>query len=294
MLQYNNLPTAKKENFRCAKRHGPGKFGIFSLKKTFQSLVARRNKRVLHFLHIGKTGGTAIKEALTPHAESGDWLIKLHRHAVTLENIAAGEGVIFFLRDPLTRFVSGFYSRQRQGQPRYFYRWSPDEKSAFERFATPNKLALALSDENAETRAAAEKAMRTIQHVRDFYARWFGSEDYFRSRLPDIFFIGFQETLGKDFETLKSLLRLPKNISLPGDEVASHKSPAHLDKRLDPKAVENLTKWYGDDSRFYNLCKVLVAENKIAGPQANSGFGRNGACCHRLQRPHDAAVDCSL
>ena len=116
------------------------------------------NKRVLHFLHIGKTGGTAMKEALTPHAKSGDWLIKLHGHNVTLENVPAGEGVIFFLRDPLTRYVSGFYSRQRQGHPRYFYPWSSDEKTAFERFATPNQLALALSDENVETRAAAQKA----------------------------------------------------------------------------------------------------------------------------------------
>ena len=83
------------------------------------------------------------------------------------------------------------------------------------------------------------------------------------ARLPDIFFIGFQETLATDFEKLKTKLGLPAGISLPTDEVAAHKTPENFDRKLEPQAVENLQRWYRDDIRFYQLCQKLVAENKI-------------------------------
>jgi hypothetical protein len=159
--------------------------------------------------------------------------------------------------------VSGFNSRLRQGQPRYFKPWTPAEKTAFERFTTPNQLALALTSQDMVERTAAENAMHSITHVRGICARWFGSESYFLSRLPDIFFIGFQETLTQDFENLKSKLELPASLQLPTGEVAAHKTPASFDKNLEPAAVENLTNWYRDDIRFYQLCQKLVAEKAI-------------------------------
>ena len=225
--------------------------------------MARRNGRVLHFLHIGKTGGTAVKDALRPHVQSGNYFIVLHSHETALKDLPVGERAIFFLRDPITRFVSGFNSRLRQGQPRYLVPWKPAEKIIFERFTTPNSLATALSSVNSEERAAAENAMRGIQHVRDHYSRWFGSETEFVTRAMDVFFIGFQETLTKDFEVLKSKLELPAEAVLPSGEVAAHKTPEKFDKRLDPVAVENLTRWYADDIRFYQLAQKLVVENKL-------------------------------
>lgn len=180
-----------------------------------------------------------------------------------MKDLPQGERVIVFLRDPITRFVSGFNSRLRQGQPRYHVPWKPAEKIIFERFATPNALAVALSSPNPEERTAAENAMRGIQHVRDHYARWFGTEDEFLARAQDIFFIGFQETLANDFEGLKVRLGLPAEIALPSGEFAAHKTPDKFDKKLEPVAVENLTRWYADDIRFYQLAQKLVAEKKV-------------------------------
>src|SRR5262245_41319225 len=119
---------------------------------------------VVHFLHVGKTGGTALKHALALTAVSR---VVLHDHTTTLAAIPPGQFVIFFLQEPLSRFVSGFYSRQRQGQPRYFSPWSEDEARAFGRFGTPSDLAAALSSASDEERAAAAAAMTSIQHVRD-------------------------------------------------------------------------------------------------------------------------------
>ena len=100
-----------------------------------------------HFLHIGKTGGAAVKHALKPVAAAGH--LMLHGHDVRLHDVAPGEQVFFFLRDPLSRFVSAFYSRQREGRPRYVVPWTPDEEAAFGRFRTANELADGLSSTSA-------------------------------------------------------------------------------------------------------------------------------------------------
>jgi hypothetical protein len=52
-------------------------------------------QRPLHFLHIGKTGGTAIKHAIGPLASIKN--LVLHPHSVRLSDIPAGERVFFCL-----------------------------------------------------------------------------------------------------------------------------------------------------------------------------------------------------
>lgn len=221
----------------------------------------------VHFLHIGKTGGTAIKHAIgrAQETDSGDrarlaYVVHLHRHAVGLRDVPVGEKFFFFVRDPVSRFVSGFHSRQRQGRPRYSGRWSEQERDAFERFGTPDRLAAALSSVNDAERALAQAAMTSIPHVRDSYWKWFGSEEYFMTRLDDLLFIGFQKHLSEDFEILKSRLRLPNDLALPDDDFHSHANPRHLDRTIGDAAVANLHKWYEEDFRFLKLCERVVRE----------------------------------
>ena len=241
------------------------------LSRTMRNVGARlrgtHDGQPVHFLHVGKTGGTALKHAIgsVQQTTSGDetglpCVIHLHRHAVALRDVPAGEKFFFFVRDPVGRFVSGFYSRQRQGAPRYPGRWTEQERAAFERFDTPNRLACALSSTNDEERVAAETAMRSISHVRDSYWKWFENEYYFLSRLDDLFFIGFQNHLSEDFEILKSRLQLPKGLMLPDDEVQSHANPRHLDRTLGDAAVANLSRWYEKDFLFLRMCDRVIRE----------------------------------
>ena len=210
---------------------------------------------MVHFLHIGKTGGMAIRHALKPYRETARYKIKRHGHRQTLRDIPQGEGVIFFLRDPLTRFASGFNSRLRRGEPRHHNPWTAAEQEAFSRFDTPNRLAGALSSDDEEVRNRARSAMKSIEHVRDSYWKWFESEEYLLSRMDDIVFIGFQENLSGDFESLKLILGLPQSVSLPTDDILAHKNPGHFNKALDDRAVENLNQWYAKDIKFYTQCK---------------------------------------
>jgi hypothetical protein len=217
-------------------------------------------KPPLHVFHIGKTGGTALKDALVEHRDDAAYEVLTHGHEVTLADVPVGEKYMFVLREPLSRFVSGFNGRLREDRPRYHYEWRDEEKVAFARFKTPDALATALSSKDRSERRAAEDAMRGIGHVNTSYAYWFGTEKAFRRRLPDLFFIGFTDRLDEDFELLKPRLGLPPDARLSGDETDAHRTPAGYETQLSDVGRQNLTRWYDWDVRFHRLCRELAAE----------------------------------
>jgi len=200
-------------------------------------------KQKVHFLHIGKTGGSAIRSVLRDYKEATEYSLKLHG---------------FFLRDPVSRFVSGFYSRQRKGQPRYYSEWDSTEEEVFERFKTPNELAVSLASEQS----LAVLAMETGQHFCR-YDNWYIDFDYFNSRLDDIFFIGMQENLEADFNKLKRILKIPQDANLPTDEKVAHRNPPNLDRSIDECGVVALKEWYADDIQFISVCKEFMSSKAI-------------------------------
>lgn len=216
-----------------------------------------KRKPKLHFLHIRKTGGTAIKTVLRDNLESRYYSIHLHRHNIKLMDIPEGQKVFFFLRDPITKFVSGFYSRQRKGQPRYNIEWNKAEENVFNTFNTPNELAVALGKTSSSNHDLAIKAMGIIRHLTSYYT-WFKDLEYFKSRVDDILFIGFQENFDDSFEELKKNLYLPANLALPKDDIGAHRNSGHLDKSLDDEAIVALKKWYANDIEFVAFCKELM------------------------------------
>ena len=233
------------------------------LKKSIQRVVLKAlGKKHIHFLHIGKTGGTAVKHAISEAGTvTADYKVELHPHHVKLRDIKEGEGLIFFLRDPIKRYTSGYYSRQRQGKPRYFWPWNEDEKLVFETFTTPGELALGLASEDPEKKRIAELGMRSIEHVKDSFWDWFGDEASFRSRANDLFFIGFQESLNEDFAALKDKLGLPSSASLPNDKVKAHRNPESANTRLSDEAQRILRDWYREDYRFIEICREMIAKD---------------------------------
>lgn len=235
------------------------------LLKTLQGAEARdpRDPREpLHVLHVGKTGGTALNHVLVEHANMARYKLVFGGHELTLAGIPDGERFMFFIRDPLSRFVSAFNSRLREGRPRYHYPWREEERAAFAVFKTPDELAAALSSADAEERAQAEQAMHGIGHLNTRYSFWFGDEAAFRARLPDLFFVGFQERLDEDFELLKRKLGLPPRADLPRGE-AAHQAPAGFDTRLGETARANLERWYADDLAFVELCRELASRMNV-------------------------------
>lgn len=220
-------------------------------------------RQPIHFIHIGKTGGSSVRHALSNSACKERYNFIFHNHDVRLEDIPRGHKVFFFLRDPCTRFVSGFYSRQRMGKPRYYQPWTDDEAKAFSVFDTPNSLALALSSDCSELKQSAIDAMSSILHVKDSYLYWFSSHEYFLKRLPDVLLVGFQESLRLDFDRFKEKLDLPHEVQLSNDKTISHRTSNTVDKQLSNEAIKNLESWYKSDYLFIDLIKSNFSANHI-------------------------------
>lgn len=219
-----------------------------------------RFKPRAHFLHIGKTAGTAVIEALTPLAHAGRYRLEMHDHGMGLPWIPVGEPFFFAVRDPIDRFVSGFYGRQRKDRPRYNVEWTPEEAQAFATFATANDLGEGLASPDAQIRQRAERAMRSIGHVNDSYWRVFVNETYFRSRALDLLFVADQASLSEDFRQLAELLGLAGRPQLPRDATGAHRSPSNIDRGLSDTARDALTQWYSKEYRFLEVVQELKDE----------------------------------
>lgn len=226
--------------------------------------------KIIHFLHIGKTGGTAIKSTMLENkgVVQKKFLIKdkhlfaLHKHDFHLDKVRKGEFAFFVIRDPIERFVSGFYSRMRKGLPHKYNRWKPEEEYAFSIFETPNQLAEALSNESEKVRNDATNAMKHILHVRNSVWEWFLSEDYLASNREKILYILKQKNLNEDFSSFQKLLQV--NLGeLPTDPVKAHQMPSNLDKKLSDIAIQNLRDWYKRDYEFLEWLKKeqLISNN---------------------------------
>jgi hypothetical protein len=234
----------------------------------------------LHFIHIGKTGGTAIKHILKRSGnahwpgEAPDGVpetpygrIMLHPHRFKLKDVPEGDFAFFCLRDPIDRFFSAWYSRQTEGRPRYFFPWTDEERRAYELYATPQALV-------ADLAAGSEQAawvMDQILHVRPMAYKLVWPHNLERE-LPRIAYIAKQETLDQDFENLKVLLGLPERLHLPRGK-ASHRAEARPDKSLDDAGRKALQRYYKLDYKLLARCEeVRVARGWASAlPAASPG-----------------------
>ena len=222
------------------------------------SLMGRlRRERVVHVLHIRKTGGTALKDALATCPKPTGVRIVFHGHSVRLTDIPPRDEVVFFVRDPVTRFVSGFNGRLREGRPRYNVPLSARERRALTRFPTPDDLALGLYADDPSTRHEAHAAMREVRNVGTRLADWLGDAGTLMARRDTILLAGWTDTLSEDFQRLKALLGLSSECRLPTGDSA-HRAPETQTRTLSDSAVANLRRWFADDEPLLAACRELA------------------------------------
>lgn len=224
-------------------------------------LAACTGRTNVHFLHIRKTGGTALKSVLCAHQITPVAVLHLHPHRIGLADLPKGHRIMFVTRDPISRYISGFGSRLRQGAPAHNVPWSKDEALAFSRFPDANSLALAL-DPAHEKHSEALHAMKSITHIDCSYWDWFGSEQELMSRRDSILFAGQIESFESDFEELKTILELPASAALPLDPKTANavSSQCRSAVRLEARAVALLRSWYRRDYDFLDFCNQWRAE----------------------------------
>lgn len=233
----------------------------------------------VHFIHIGKTGGTAIKHILRKsgrayrpeHGEEpnerqltpyGPLAIQPHRFH--LKDVPEGDVAFFCLRDPIERFFSAWYSRQNEGRPRYYAPWSDEERVTYERYPTPQRLAAGLAAGEEE----AEWGMDHILHVPPMYKKLARPKNL-DAYLDRIVYIARQETLNADWENIKRILELPPRLWLP-EGYAANKG-AKQDTSLDDAAREALLAYYERDYRLLRRCEAVRVERGWAPPPKRRG-----------------------
>ena len=213
------------------------------------------NKKTnLHFIHIGKTGGSNIKSTLQ-NVKLDNYQLIFHPHTVRLKDIPIGEKYFFCTRDPIDRFQSGFYSRKRKGQPRYYSEWTKHEEKAFSLFSDPNELAKSLKTSNTNYENA-KFAMKSITHVNSSYWDWFKNKEYFEERIDDLFFVLRLEDLNSDFD---DFIKKTKNKEKPGlrtDSLSMHSN--NTEYFLSEKAIRNLEEWYRQEYEFLGFLESCV------------------------------------
>jgi hypothetical protein len=237
-------------------------------KSKFISLIFRKIKRnpnenVLHFLHVAKAGGNTIEFALKNQTiKSGrkytrnlfyvnKYTIKKYRHVFKLSMFHKNSQYIFNVRDPISRFKSGFYSRKREGKPKYNKPHTFLERVAFRNFQHANDLAEALSDRNMLVRMNAILSMMAIGHVGAQLCTWF-TESLLKKQPP--FFVIEQDNLESSMKNLAEKLGGAEFI-FPDDEYEKHSNDYIGVPPLSDLARNNLAEWYAVDLRLYEFIK---------------------------------------
>jgi hypothetical protein len=231
-------------------------------------LLSLRRRR-LHFLHIGRTGGTALNFALSPYARRLG--ATFHGHDQTLQKVRPGETAVVLVRDPVDRFVSGFNNRLRKGRPRRLLEWSRAEADAFRRFKTPNALAEALSAEDDKVRGHAAEAMNGISHTGRRLSYWLDSPAYLRQRAADLIFVGATDTLDEDFPRLLRVLGLRDTVRLPTQPMDRYATPAGVETALSETGRANVARWYQADHELYLAALALRDEINAEIEQREAG-----------------------
>jgi hypothetical protein len=206
--------------------------------------------KTLHFLHIGKTGGTAVRRALESYSRAGEFEFTLHGHSTRLADIPVEDYWFFGVRDPVDRFVSRFYDRQRQGAPAWSTPWTPAERIWLAVFPSAEALARALP-----TSPLAPLAMSEIQHLSDTYTQCLESPAYLRTRADRLLTVLRREHLRRDFADLSA--RLGIAAVLPSDDAGSNRAPPYAP--LSRVAASNVAAWYADDYAFMRTFEELMA-----------------------------------
>lgn len=256
----------------------------------------RVNNPPIHFLHIGKNAGTQIKSlcdqlnTLQGRSSAGFRELIKHGHSTVLAALPDGADYFFSIREPVSRFKSGFYSRKRKGQPRLYVEWTQHEEAAFLEFPEANDLAESLFEGGA-LGAAAFRAIKSIRHTAQNQSDWFCMRGNFLRANPPVWIIR-QEHFAADFEVF--LGRAGFDIDIGKLTISSNPKTAHaFDYNgvpgLSGKAVENLRIWYAQDFQFYAACEEWIekeletSEDRAVPAAAKAGYrGYSGGAPSRL------------
>jgi hypothetical protein len=209
------------------------------------------------YFHIGKTGGTLIRDVLMSLPAEHRRQFRLYSHDVTLWQAVEDRPdmpVFFSVRRPETLFVSAFNSRRRKGQPAYDRPWNKREQIVFSAFDTANDLAEGLSASDPRVRAAAELSMYAMSHVRKGLRWYLRDADTLNEHRDHIAFVLLQERLEDDLRSFAEHVGVPLDAATVQPGERRHAALEDDKAALSETGLANLRDWYGPDQEIYDWC----------------------------------------
>ena len=216
----------------------------------------------VHYLHIGKTAGTQIarvSEQINRKADKAK--ILQHHHDISLDDLPSDACYFFSIRDPVTRFVSGFYSRKRKGRPRYYSEWSDSERAAFSKFEHAEDLAKTLYSESDSDALQAIASIRHLAVKQHEYFKFHG--DFLKSRPPMgiVRVENFEEDLQRLITKIDADIDFSE-LDITTDPVKSHANDYSETPSLSDQSIENLKKYLYEDFVFYAQCTHWIQRDQ--------------------------------
>ncbi|MEO0462985.1 MAG: hypothetical protein AAF127_07625 [Pseudomonadota bacterium] len=217
-------------------------------------------RRVVYFLHIGKAAGSQAKKMIRQvNAVRSDIHLVGLTHDTRLIDLPEPADYFFSIRDPISRFRSGFYSRKRRGRPHNDFPWTANEETAFTRFEHANDLAEALF-EPGELGMKAMAAMKSIRHTAQDQADWFAMAGDIFSVRPPVWVIR-QEHFESDFSILMDKLGVDFTPEPRRDALGAHSNDYSDVPALSDVSKEKLRLWYAQDFALYDAVETWMAQN---------------------------------
>lgn len=210
-------------------------------------------------LHIGKTGGSFLRSVLKHNQDRWTLPLNLLGHEATAFGTAKRFGpdrqLAFVVRDPLLRFSSGFYSRQRQGRPTYQSDWTAEEAAAFRWFETPEDLALALASPKEVEKSAALFAFNSIRHLKSDLRHHLGGARRLVKERDNIIMCVDLPDLTALLPMIMTTLGVP-DWDMPPNPV-THKSPTPP-APLTAQATAALRAHWADEFEVYDVVRDMA------------------------------------
>jgi len=223
---------------------------------------------MIFYVHVGKTGGTALKRQIRAHfgvkkrkepQVVGEEIVLLNHISLddAVRKFGQPSGIAFAFREPSARFVSGFYCRQRMGWPEHKALWDAREAAAFAHFDAANDLAEALDSDDPARRAAAYYGMSAIRHIRRGYEYHFGHlADFFLDHAEHV--TACIDTCNITAHGSEFLNRIGVEATvLSGEDTA--KPQVQFPRELSDRAMQNLRDHWHVEYAYYDAFKTLEA-----------------------------------
>ena len=236
--------------------------------KLISLVPSQGNKpKKIAYLHIGKCAGTTLYDYFKNKNDSD--ITYLHMKRVEL-NEAADYEFVFFIRHPISRFVSAFNHTKRIVEfdtskldinqlnhdnsyaPKRIKRKMMHGGIAFSKkydqltrqFQNANELAESLYCDNSQQRRKAQKLMSLPnEHLFKSIGWYLHNGELIKRFSHNIKFVGCVETIDQDLEAACSLFKLngnPEQLSRKRAGLGNQQS------QLSSSAVQNLRRWYRD------------------------------------------------